>query len=85
MNEHELLKKLAGAARWDSPPPIDVTMGVLWNISVARRPKPFDPVLGYFAAVATVAAVVVAAAAIHAWLATDDSLLAMINSITSVI
>ena len=85
MNEHEILQKLAGAARLDSPPAIDVTMGVLWNISVARRPRSVDPVLGYFAAAAAVAAVVVAAVAIHAWFSADDSLLAMVNSVTSVI
>jgi hypothetical protein len=84
MNEHEFLQKLARAARWDSPPDINVVERVLGSIAAAR-PRAFDPVLGYFAVAASVAAAVVVAWAIQNWLSMQDPLLALANSFNEVL
>jgi hypothetical protein len=83
MNEHEFLGKLAGAARRDRPPDVNVVAAVLGSIATAR-PKAVDPVLGYFALVAGVAATVVLTLAIQSWLSMQDPLMALGNSFNTV-
>ncbi len=84
MNEHEFLQKLAGAARWDSPPQINVAERVMENIATARPKATFDPVLGGFALAACLAAAVVIALAIHSWLSLQDPLQALADSFNMV-
>jgi hypothetical protein len=85
MNEHELLAKLAGAARRDLPPDIDVSQRVLQDIAFLRPRRAFDPVLGYFALAACLAAAVTVALAVGSWLRMQDPLLVLANSVTTVI
>ena len=54
-------------------------------IATNRSPKAVDPVVGYFALVASVAAAVVFALAIHSWLGMQDPLMALGTSFNTVI
>ena len=84
MNEHEFLQKLAGAARWDSPPQINVAERVMRGIATAR-PRALDPVVGYFAFAACLAAAVLVSFAIHSWLGMQDPLSDLVSDLSMVI
>ncbi|MFA6133799.1 MAG: hypothetical protein WC869_07280 [Phycisphaerae bacterium] len=81
MSEHEILQKLAGAARWDMPPAINVADEVMRSIAGARR-RSFDPAVGYFAAATSIAAAIVGAVAVELWINWQDPLLDMVSSMT---
>ena len=71
MNELESIERLAGAARREPPPLVDVADAVLRRIGVRRR-DPVPWVFGVFAAVSAAAAVVVCSLAVNLWLAAQD-------------
>jgi len=83
MNDRELFAKLASAARWDSPPDVNVTFQVIRRVA-AVRPRAVDPILGYFTVAACAAAGVVIILAVQSWLRMQDPLLALANTINTV-
>lgn len=84
MKENNIINKLSGAARWDLPPAVNVADAVMREIGAAA-PRSFDPIVGYFAVGAAIAAVIVAAVAIETWLYTQDPILDAMNSMITVI
>jgi hypothetical protein len=63
MNEERILQTLAGAARADGPPPVDVADGVLASLRVRRAPS---RLIVWFATAVSAAAMVVAVLAARA-------------------
>jgi len=70
MNEETLLRSLAGAARAERPPAVDVADRVLARIQARRRGT--DPLMWVYAAVTSAAAMLVMAWALRAMLARQD-------------
>ncbi len=83
MSKNELFAKLASAARWDSPPGVDVASQVMRRLAAAR-PRAIDPILGYFTVAACAAAGVVIILAVQSWMRMQDPLLALANTINTV-
>ncbi len=54
MNEEQVMRRLAMAARGDAPPPVDVTQSVLASMPVAVGPR--NTLLWVFTAASSVAA-----------------------------
>lgn len=79
MNEEQILRKLASAARGDRPPLIDVSGQVLGRIGAA--PAPRNLVLWLFSGVSSVAAAVVVALAINAAPARPDAFAELVGSV----
>ena len=70
MNEDQILRKLASAARPEAPPLIDVTARVLGDLPHARAAG--DLLLWFSAAVSSAAAVLVTVLALRVWLERQD-------------
>lgn len=77
MNEHELLNKLSAAARGNQPPPIDPTARVLREIQ-RREPQPIR-FAAAITATASLAAAVLAAIGLQAWMTLQDPLNQMLT------
>jgi len=70
VNEENILRKLASAARGDAPPATDVRAGVLRQVAAIEQPSSL--LLWSLTAAAAAAAVVVSALAAHAAAAGQD-------------
>jgi len=77
MNEIDILRKLAAAARPDAPPDVDVAGRVLRTVRGPAPAPQTDRALWVLAAVSSVAAAVVAAVAAQSYLAWQDPLQAL--------
>ena len=83
MNETNRLERLAQAARGEPPPRIDVTRRVLE--AIAERQPTTDWPLAILAATSSIAAAIVAVAAVRAWLAWQDPLASLFRSLDVVL
>jgi len=79
VNETDLLRRLGNAAAGEPVPQVDVTAGVLRGIR--ERYSDLIRPLAIFAAASSVAAAVVAAVAVSAWLEWQDPLAAMFSTL----
>ncbi len=82
MNEEQILKKLASAARGDGPPRIDVAERVLADLAVAGEPR--NLLLWVFTATSAAAASVVAVLALRVWAARQDPFSDFLESMMAV-
>jgi len=81
MNEEQLLRTLASAARNDAPPRVDVTNVVLERIQAQPRRRRANFLLWTYAAATTVAATFVAAWTAHLLLLQDNASLDLIGPV----
>ena len=83
MDEEQVLRKLAAAARGDWPPAIDVADGVLAGL--AERAEPPKLLLWSFTAASSVAAAAVTIAALWVWAVRNDPAVSIVNSMMAVL
>jgi hypothetical protein len=85
MDAFERFEALAGLARAEPVPRLDVTQRVLWGIRRAERANAFPWVLPVVSGLSAVAAAVVAVLALQAWDVLTDPLVGIFNPLSAVI